>query len=151
MRGDEAWFFTLEFTEAHTRQLLQSSGYAAASRDRFLKIDTSEDLSADYLVQRLRRDGPKGRWIAVVDYLQLLDQQRWKPGLQQQLQTLKQFAVNEGGRIVLLSQVDRYFDERETAMPAADDMRLPNPVKKEAFDHFCAIHDGVVQFQGKTI
>ena len=75
--GRRAVFFTLEFTDQEARERIRSlDGNALETAP---EIVTSGDISADFIVQHLA-DAPRGT-VAVIDYLQILDQQRSKPPL----------------------------------------------------------------------
>lgn len=137
--GRGAFFFTLDYNEDVARQALADQGAGGAV------LDVSDDISADHIIARLE-DAPRGS-IALVDYLQLLDQKRSHPPLAQQMETLKHFARRTGVSFLLVSQVDRRFDLARKDMPGLDDLRLPNPVDLSLIDRFVFLHDG----QGKTI
>lgn len=139
-----AWFFTLEYTEAEAWRRLEVEGYSRPRLRQHLNIDASDDLSAKTMVDALRHNVDGAPWLAVVDYLQIMDQNRQHPPLQQQMDMLKDFAQQAGGTIILLSQVDRQFTETERQMPTWSDIRLPNPLDLSLFDRFCAMHDGEV-------
>jgi replicative DNA helicase len=77
--GRRAVFFTLEWTERETRSQIRSLGeYAEALADK-LEVVTSEDISAQSIVEHLS-GSPPGT-AAVIDYLQMFDQPRSKPSL----------------------------------------------------------------------
>lgn len=139
-----AWFFTLEYTEAEAWRRLEVEGYSQPRLQPYLTVDASDDLSAKKMVNAFRKNVDGTPWFAVVDYLQILDQNRQHPPLQQQMDVLKGFAQEAGGTIILLSQVDRQFTETERQMPARSDIRLPNPLDLSVFDRFCAMHDGEI-------
>ena len=80
--------------------------------------------------------------VAVVDYLQLLDQQRSKPGLEAQLSTLESFARESGNILVFLSQVDRSFEISRRKFPDPGDLRLPNPINLDRFTKTCFLNNG---------
>ena len=81
----------------------------------------------------------------VIDYLQLLDQNREHPPLPEQIAALKQYATDNSVSIVFISQIDRTFEQSASAMPGPDDVRLPNPLDLDQFARSCFIHDGQVQ------
>ncbi|MEM9632750.1 MAG: DNA helicase [Pseudomonadota bacterium] len=105
-----------------------------------IQIDLSEDLCADLIVDRLSdvREGT----VAVIDYLQVLDQRRTAPELEQQIKVLKNFTTRRGIRLVFLSQVHRSFDPDKKRLPDFSDLRLPNPVDLSLFSKGCFLHDG---------
>lgn len=144
LRRQRAWFFTLEYTEAEAWRRLEAEGYSGPRLRQHLNIDASDDLSAKTMVDALRQNVDGAPWLAVVDYLQIMDQNRQHPPLQQQMDMLKDFAQQAGGAIILLSQVDRQFTEAERQIPTWSDVRLPNPLDLSVFDRFCGIHDGEI-------
>jgi hypothetical protein len=58
-----------------------------AEFDGRFDLDTSDAISADLIIKRLKA-APPGTTV-VVDYLQLLDQQRQKPALADQVSVLQ--------------------------------------------------------------
>lgn len=86
-------------------------------------FDTSDAISADYIIEQSQNE-PRGTCI-VVDYLQLLDQQREKPELMVQIKALKAFAEEKGLTILCISQIDRAFDADSKVCPDLSDVRLP--------------------------
>lgn len=92
--GRKALLFTLEFTEQqalkHLRSLEADGGKIADD----IQILTSEQINADYIIGHM--SGLEPGTVAVIDYLQLLDQQRSKPMLSEQLQTLGEFGQRTG-------------------------------------------------------
>lgn len=142
-RGHRAAFFTLEFTAAEVEALFGLLGQSQQNfKGRWL-LDMSEDLSAAHIAQRLPSE-PPGTLI-VVDYLQLLDQRRDKPGLGQQVQALKAHARQHRSVVVCLSQIDRGFSPAAQATPSLRDVRLPNPLDLSVFDKACFLHGGNMQ------
>ena len=83
-----------------------------------------------------------GGVVAVVDYLQVLDQNRAAPELSDQVEMLKGFVAARDVRLVVLSQVHRSYDPAGKALPDWTDVRLPNPVDLSLFDRGCFLHDG---------
>lgn len=71
--GRKAVFFTLEFTEQQARRHLRSLDEGPHSLCDTLEILTSDDISADYIIRHL--SGSERGTVAVIDYLQILDQQ----------------------------------------------------------------------------
>lgn len=142
--GNRALFFTLEYTEAQTDERLRALGIDLVPwRERFV-FDGSDDISADYIVDRLH-DAPAGM-LAVIDYLQLLDQKRANPDLATQLRVLHAFARERGVVFVFLSQIDRRFDPAARPVPTLEDVRLPNRVDLSLFSKTCFLNEGEVRF-----
>ncbi len=144
----DAFFFTLEETEAGVSRRLRELGIDAANPGGGFMIDTSDAISADYVISRLH--AVQGNALVVIDYLQLLDQQRQKTELAVQVRKLHDFARDAGATIIALSQVDRSFEQHRKTMPGPSDVRLPNPVDLDLFSHACFLHDGKMHLQRIT-
>lgn len=142
-RGHRAAFFTLEYTAAEVDKLFEAIGRSPSEFQSQWLLDTSEDISAGYIAQRLA-GAPPGTLI-VVDYLQLLDQRRDKPSLDIQVQEIKAFAHASQALIVCLSQIGRDYTLTSRAYPSMQDVRLPNPVDLSLFNKACFIQDGKMQ------
>ena len=78
--------------------------------------------------------------MVVVDCLQLLDQKRDCPGLANQIAVLSNHARSTGATIILISQIDRRFDEAGRSMPGLKDVRLPNPIDMSVFERASFLH-----------
>ena len=85
--GHRSAFFTLEYTEKDVAGRFRAIGTDIAHFDGLFKFDSSDAISADYIAQSLA-EAPRGT-LAVIDYLQLLDQKREKPDLTAQVRALK--------------------------------------------------------------
>jgi len=141
--GRRAVFFTLEYRADEVLRLLRTLDGAAAGHAP--EIVTSNEISADYIVQYLS-DAPRGT-VAVIDYLQILDQQRSKPALSEQLRVLNGFARESGTVFGFLSQIDRAFDPGRDSLPGLGDIRLPNPIPAGMFSKTCFLHGGEARLQ----
>ncbi|WFU91348.1 DNA helicase (plasmid) [Rhizobium sp. CC1099] len=142
--GRKALMFTLEFTEQQVRKHLRSLEVPGDIADR-VQIFTSDQISADYIIQHM--SGLEPGTVAVIDYLQLLDQQRSKPMLSEQLQALGKFARGTGVVLGFISQIDRSFEAEGKRLPDIDDVRLPNFVDLGLFSKACFLHNGEAQLQ----
>lgn len=143
--GRRAVFFTLDFTEQQARRHIQSLvGDNDIEGDR-VEIVTSDEISADYIMRYLS-DAKRGT-VAVIDYLQILDQQRSKPAVAEQVQALSAFAQTRGMAIGFISQIDRSFDSDSKRLPDIGDVRLPNLVDLGLFAKACFLHNGEAQLQ----
>jgi replicative DNA helicase len=143
--GRRAAFFTFEFTEKDVSDLFRSVGVNMATLDGHLDVDTSNTISADSIMKRLVA-AHAGTTI-VIDYLQLLDQQRHKPALAEQVQALKAFAREKGVIVIFLSQIDRSYDPSNKPCPDIEDLRLPNPLDVGVFSKTCFLHEGTVELR----
>lgn len=144
--GRRAVFFTLEYTEAQTRARLAGlqAGSSRAAEDG-VEIVASDDICASTIVAHLA--GSNRGTIAVVDYLQILDQDRTKPPLRDQIEVLRRLARTEGFVLAFLSQIDRRFVGGDAALPDMNDIRLPNPVASGVFTKACFVHAGRMSFE----
>ncbi len=138
-RGRDGLFFSLEDSERQLAERLDALGVPGDLRGR-LATDLSDEICAATVLARLARH-PAGS-VAVIDYLQLLDQKRGNPELARQVADLRAGAAASGAVIVLLSQVDRRFDAASGRLPGPADVRLPNPVDLSLFARTCFLHAG---------
>ncbi|TDW25906.1 KaiC protein [Rhizobium azibense] len=141
----KAVLFTLEFTEQQARKHIQSLDEGSHGVADSLEIVTSDEISADYIMRYLSESRPGT--VAVIDYLQILDQQRSKPALSDQVVALGEFARKTGVVLGFISQIDRSFDPESKRLPDIRDIRLPNLVDLGLFTKACFLHNGEAQLQ----
>lgn len=169
--GRSGVFFTLVYNQTQAAEMLLSLGNAASpeftgkvftgkvyarqeisdlnlnSQERSrLEIDCSDDISAPYIIERL--SSASTGTVVVIDYLQLLDQKRTSPDLDQQLCDLKQFATDRGICMIIIGQVHRSLDIAPQRFPTIADVRLPNPVDLGVFNKTCFLHNQEIVFSG---
>lgn len=142
--GRRAVFFTLEYTQAETRARLVMLAGGDGTAVGGIEIVASDDISAELIAAHIA-DAPRGT-VAVVDYLQILDQDRRKPALGEQVEALRDLARIRGLVLAVLAQIDRRFDPGLAGPPDVGDLRLPNPVAIEAFTQTCFLHAGQMRF-----
>ncbi len=142
--GRRAVFFTLEFTEpqarGHLAKLVTPPDLAGK-----VEVVTSEAIAADLIMAHMA-DAAAGS-VAVIDYLQILDQQRSKPPLADQVAALGAFTRDKGLILGFLSQIDRRFDPDMKRLPDIGDIRLPNLVDLGLFTKACFLQGGEAQLQ----
>ena len=143
--GRRGVFLTLEYTQADVLSRLRAINVELAELAGLVDCDCSDAISADYIVARLA-DAPRGT-VAVIDYLQLLDQRRDTPDLALQVRTLKAFAREKGLVLVFISQVDRAYEGSGRPFPEIADVRLPNPLDLALFDKACFVNRGEARFR----
>lgn len=143
--GGSGTFFTLEYSEADVLTRLTKLGADPATFGDHLGIVTSDAISADYIIDH-QRDALPGSLI-VIDYLQILDQDRRKPDLGAQVKALKDFAASRDLILVFLSQIDRSYDPAQRRVPEMTDIRLPNPIDLALFSKACFLANGELRFQ----
>lgn len=143
--GRCCYFFTLEYTKKDIARKVSEIDENIGQFSDNLIFDFSDDISADYIIEKtegyIKEDG-----LIVVDYLQLLDQKRSNPELQLQIEKLKTYAKEKKCIIVFISQLDRSFEEKRGARPSLQDVRLPNPVDLKLFNKTMFLHDGKKMF-----
>ncbi|WP_029075544.1 DNA helicase [Kaistia adipata] len=143
--GQRSVFFTLEYTEAEIRDRLAAIGAPEMATGDQFAFDCSDAIDAGYIMRQLAT-APAGT-LAVIDYLQLLDQRRDSPPLADQVRALRAFARDRGLILVFISQIDRSFDPALKPLPDLGDVRLPNPLDLSLFDRTCFLHGGEIRFQ----
>jgi len=143
--GNRSTFFTLEFTQIHVLDRFRAIGVDPVRFEGLFDLDMSDAISADYIIEKM--DGAPVGSLAVVDYLQLLDQKREHPDLMQQVHALKRFADKSGIIFVVISQIDRAYELSAKSCPDLDDVRLPNPLDLSLFSKTCFLQEGEVHFR----
>jgi replicative DNA helicase len=113
--GRRGLFFTLEYTNQETRERIQSLEGEASDLGDALEIVTSDEICADYIMRHLTESSPGT--VAVIDYLQILDQRRNKPQLSEQVIALQGFARRTGIILAFISQIDRSYDPGTKPLP----------------------------------
>jgi len=137
---NQAAFFSLELTQTEIFERFERLGGDIKTRKDVLAFDTSDGICADYIIERLRT-APRGT-VVVIDYLQLLDQNRAKPILAAQVGALKSFADTAGLVVILISQIDRSYDPIAKPLPDIADIRLPNPLDLSLFTKMIFLNNG---------
>ncbi|WP_313030566.1 DNA helicase [Brucella sp.] len=143
--GRRGIFFTLEYTEQETHARIRSLEGETPGLGADLEIVTSDEICAEYIMHHLV--GASRGTVAVIDYLQILDQRRNKPELSEQITALQQFARKNSIILVFISQIDRSYDPEAKPLPDMHDIRLPNNVDLRLFSKAYFLHNGKVQFQ----
>jgi replicative DNA helicase len=143
--GRRGVFFTLEYTEQETHARIRSLEGETSGVGDALEIVTSDEICADYIMRHLA-DASRGT-VAVIDYLQILDQRRNKPELSEQITSLQKFARKTGIILAFISQIDRSYDPEAKPLPDMQDIRLPNKVDVGLFSKACFLHEGKAQFR----
>lgn len=140
--GHGSAFFSLECNEADVHRYFTAIGEKSEQfADRFA-FDDSDDICAAHIVRRLQSAAPGT--VVVIDCLQSLDHRRENAELTEQVGLLKAFAAERGLILVFISQIHRRYDPRLRAVPALEDIRLPNPLDLGLFDKACFLHGGEV-------
>jgi len=140
--GHQGHFFTLEYTPADVLTRIKQIGADPQEIGSYFILDTSDEISASYIGVQTA-DAPAGS-VIVIDYLQLLDQNRDNAPLADQVKTLAKQAKSKGHTIITISQIDRRYDMSAKPVPDMTDLRLPNPVDLSLFTKTCFLHEGEV-------
>ncbi|RKF08468.1 DNA helicase [Oceaniradius stylonematis] len=140
----KGFFFTLDYHERDIADRFSTIGMDPSSINKSVVIDTSDYVSADYIINRLEAE--KEPALVVVDYLQLLDQKRSNPSLDDQIKSLQRYVIGAGAICAVISQIDRSFDLVEKSMPDISDVRLPNPLDMSVFSKSFFLHHGKIRF-----
>ncbi|WFP78768.1 DNA helicase [Mesorhizobium sp. WSM4906] len=143
--GRHSVFFTLEYTHTDILDRFRAIEAEPALFDGLFEFDNSDAICADYIIGRLRT-APRGT-LAVIDYLQLLDQRRENPELKIQVPMLRSFARDRGLILIFISQIDRAYDPSRKPFPDLGDFRLPNALDLSLFDKMCFLNKGEIRFQ----
>jgi len=143
--GRRGFFFTLEFTDEDVFSRLKTVAGDPARFSDLFEFDNSDAINADYIMSRMA--GAQSGTVAVIDYLQLLDQKRSNPQLMQQVRALKSFARDTGLIFVFICQIDRSYNATVKSCPDLSDVRLPNPLDLALFDKSCFLNNGRVRIQ----
>jgi replicative DNA helicase len=138
-------FFTLEFSKREVAARIAELDETIGETNSKIRFDFSDDISAPYIIRKMQ-DAALEESVIVIDYLQLLDQQRTKPPLQTQIEELKKFAKEKKCIFIFISQVDRAFEGKVKSRPTLEDIRLPNPLDLKLFNKTMFLHDGKMQF-----
>ena len=139
------FFFTLEFTQQELMAKLSRLDETYDQHNSLLKLDFSDEISSSYIITQTRDIIQEGSLVAV-DYLQLLDQQRSKPALQNQIEEVKMYARETNSIFIFISQIDRAFEQKGHARPSLGDVRLPNPLDLGLFNKSMFAHDDQMFF-----
>jgi replicative DNA helicase len=143
--GHRSFFFSLEYLEQDVRDRFRAVGADWQRFEGVFEFDSSDAISADYIVRRLAMAAPGT--LAVIDYLQILDQKQENPPLMTQIRTLKLLARERGLILVFISQIDRGYNPAVRPFPDLGHVRLPNPLDLTMFDKICFISNGDVEFR----
>jgi len=100
--GRLCFFFSLEYTHGEVEAKLSQMDTTFHQHASHLQHDCSDEISASHIIKTVGKQISEGVLIAI-DYLQLLDQQRHKPPLQEQIEDLKAYAEETGCILVFVS------------------------------------------------
>ena len=138
--GRQAIFFSSECTREETGRLLFECGRAGAAAR--ICQELGDKVCARQIQARLCSTG--AGTVAVVDYLQIMDQHRSEPPIGLQIAQLKALAIAREMNLIFLSQVHKSFDSGTKALPDFADLRVTNPLDLSLFNKGCFLHGGAL-------
>lgn len=109
-------------------------------KSNYFELDYSNDISAKYIIEKTHKTISK-KSLIVIDYLQLLDEKRSNPPLQDQVEQLKNYAKEKECIVIFISQINREVENRSDNKPSMEDIRLPNPLELKFFNKIILLHD----------
>ena len=139
------YVFTLDYNRPDVRGGFNKLGYSPHQVDHSVIIDTSDNICASHIIERLGKSS--GKALIVIDYLQLLDQRRTNPPVCEQIRSLNSYATESGAIVVVISQIDRGFELSSKSLPNIDDIRMPNPLDLSLFEKRCFLHNGEIRME----
>ena len=128
-----SYLFTVLERESESEQRIAVYLGSEQESNNICKVGSSDDISADHIVEAIGDKVAPGTLI-VVDYLQLMDEKRINPPIQEQIERLKAFAKEHCCIFVFIGQIDPQVDGRDDRMPGLEDVRLPNPLDLNMFN-----------------
>ncbi len=150
------YYFSLAETHKDVEGRMATYNPSFTDDKNFYTLDYSNEISADYIISKTSGTITKNSLI-VVDYLQLLDEKRVNPPLQDQIEKLCEYAKSTGCMIAFLSQVAREIEIKNDRRPTPGDVRLPNPLNLDLFNKMIFLYrekldspESEVSFTGRT-
>ena len=102
-------FFSLLNDPPNVDALLAALGEKLSTFEDTLVVDHSDEVCAQYIIEKMRHCVTE-KSVVMIDHLQLLDQRRRFPELQQQVNELDTFAKQTGSVLVFISDTYSSFD-----------------------------------------
>ncbi len=121
------YYFTLAEVQRDVAGRIAIYDETIGHNNKFLELDYSNEISADYIIEKTAKNISKGSLI-IIDYLQQLDEKRTNPPLEEQVNKLKEYAKENECIIIFISQVKREVENQIDKRPTLQDIRLPNPL-----------------------
>lgn len=133
------YYFTLSEVHRDVAGRIAIYDETIGERNKLFELDYSNDICADYIIEKTSLSIGPGSLI-VVDYLQLLDEKRINLPIQNQVARLKDYAKEKGCIIIFISQIKREVDYQGNTKPSIDDIRLPNPLDIKILNKVIFLH-----------
>lgn len=140
-RCGQGWFFALQNDAFDIGGTFDRLGERRGAFGDACVFEHSDEICAQHIIERVGGSVSK-RAVVVIDYLQLLDQRRKSPRLQQQVSDLATFAQRTGCIVVLISQIRSGFDSKARRLPAIGDIRLLDDLDTSIFSKLVFLHEG---------
>lgn len=143
-RHGQGWFFALQNDTFDLDTAFERLGERRGAFADALVFEHSDEICAQHIIERVGGSVSKDA-VVVIDYLQLLDQRRKSPSLQQQVSELAAFAQRTGCIIILISQIRSAFDAKARRLPSTSDIRLLDDLDTSVFTKVVFLHEGRVR------
>jgi len=118
IEGRRSVLFSLEYTEREA--VVRFRALSGSLPEITPEIIATDDICAEIIINHLA-GSPKGT-VAVIDYLQILDQRRSTPPLSEQVEALKTLTRETGVILAAISQIDRSYEPEAASVPGLADL-----------------------------
>jgi replicative DNA helicase len=145
-RYEEGWFFLLQNDAFDIDAAFERLGAHRSAFANTFVFEHSDEICAQGIVARIGNSISK-KAIVVIDYLQLLDQRRKSPPLQEQVSALAALAKRTGCIVILISQILSAFDAKTKRLPSIADIRLLDDLDPSIFSKLVFLHEGRLRVQ----
>jgi len=152
----KSYYFTLAETHKDVAGRIAIYDEMIGQNNEVFELNYSNNISAEYIINKVR-PSIREKSVIVIDYLQLLDEKRVNPALQDQVKMLQDFAKESKCIIIFLSQVNREIEYKNVRRPTVEDIRLPNPLDTKLFNKMIFLYrekndskEVEVSFSGKS-
>jgi replicative DNA helicase len=141
IQKESAKNYCFSLSEVHKDIATRMAVYdeSIGEKNNYFTLDYSNDISAKYIIEKTHKTVSRGS-IIVVDYLQLLDEKRSNPPIQDQVEQLKNYAKEKECVVVFISQLNREIESRLDKKPTMEDVRLPNPLELKFFNKIILLY-----------
>jgi replicative DNA helicase len=127
------YFFSLSEVHKDIAGRIALYDSSIGEKNQFVELNYSNEINANYIIENTKKSISK-KSIIVVDYLQLLDEKKTNPSLQDQVEMLKNFAKEKECIVIFISQLRRELENKIDQTPTMEDIRLPNPLELKFFN-----------------
>ena len=139
MKLAKNYFFSLSEVHKDIRSRMAIYDKTIEEDNKFVVHDYSNEINAEYIIEKTKNSISK-KSLIIVDYLQLLDEKRTNPSLQDQVMQLKNYAKEKECIVIFISQMSREIENRADQKPNMSDVRLPNPLELKYFNKIILLH-----------